>query len=148
MPRFIMALAVLIGLAGVSHGDMRTAQHDTRASEQQLETVIKTYGKRAIIRFILTQTSGRITLRVGKELRTFYGVPDPVYVTPRTIRMDLRALGVTVSELEQRLHQARPQDRSERSPLETHPLAQHARPRDRRAPRVPKAQPCEGSRPS
>ncbi len=51
--------------------------------------MIETYGKSAIIRLIVKKTSGQITLHVSNEFRTFYGIPDPVYVTPHTLRLDL-----------------------------------------------------------
>ena len=68
--------------------------------------MIETYGKPAIIRFIVKQTSGRITLRIGDEVRTFYGIPDPLYVTPHTIRIDLNVLGVTDGDLKQLLQKS------------------------------------------
>ena len=55
---------------------------------QQIEAIIATYDKPAIIRFIVKQTSRQITLHVGNAFRPFYGIPDPVYVTPHTIRID------------------------------------------------------------
>ncbi len=73
---------------------------------RQIEAMIETYGKPAIIRVIVKQASGQITLHVDGEVRTFYGIPDPLYVTPYTMRIDLNALGVTDSGLKQLLQKS------------------------------------------
>ncbi len=105
MPPLVITTAILVGLIGVSHG---ASQQAAPASVQQIEAMIETYGKRAIIRFILKQTSGQITLHVDNEFRTFYGIPDPVYVTPHTIRIDSNALGgVTDGDLKRLLQKSR-----------------------------------------
>ena len=103
MPRLLMAMAILVGLLGVSHGASPQA---AAASGQQIEAMIETYGKPALIRLIVKKTSGQITLHVGNEFRTFYGIPDPVYVTPHTISLDLNALGMTEGEFKQLLQKS------------------------------------------
>ena len=103
MLRLIIAMAILVGLFGVSDG---ASQQAAPVSVQQIEAIIATYDKPAIIRFIVKQTSGQITLHVDSEVRTFYGIPDPLYVTPHTIRIDLNALGVTDGDLKQFLQKS------------------------------------------
>ncbi len=103
MPRLLMAMAILVGLLGLSHGASPQA---AAASVQQIEAMIETYGKPAIIRLIVKKTSGQVTLHVGNEFRTFYGIPDPVYVTPHTLRIDLDALGMTEGDVKQLLQKS------------------------------------------
>ncbi len=71
---------------------------------QQIEAIIATYDKPAIIRFIVKQTSRQITLYVGNAFRPFYGIPDPVYVTPHTIRIDLLGGGMVILNSSYRSH--------------------------------------------
>ena len=103
MPRLLTAMSILVGLLSVSHGASPQA---AAASVQQIEAMIETYGKPALIRLIVKKTSGQITLHVGNDFRTFYGIPDPVYVTPHTIRIDLNALGMTHGDVKQLLQKS------------------------------------------
>jgi hypothetical protein len=70
---------------------------------QDVEGVIKHYGKYSIAEFILKNNSGRITLQIGNRIRQSYGSPNPEYMNAYTIGMDLNQIGATVPELNKAL---------------------------------------------
>lgn len=82
----------------------------------RIEELIHHYGKPRIIEVIMQERAAAITLEVDGHLRTFYGRPDPVYVTPRTILIDLGKMGWTVADLGRALAQEPAQKETKRSP--------------------------------
>ena len=98
MPSRIMMLAILVVLYGLSYGEIRISQRDTVSATKQIEMLIERYGKRRLIAFILKK-SGQITLDVNGKLQTFYGSPNPSYVTPQTILIDLDKVSISPNDL-------------------------------------------------
>lgn len=70
---------------------------------QEIERLITKYGKPSIINLILEERNNFITLSVGNELREFSGNPNGEYVTPRTILINIRDMGLTLESLEKAL---------------------------------------------
>ncbi len=99
MPSRIIMFAILVVLYGLSYGEVRISQGDTVSSTKQIEMLIERYGKRRLIEFILKKKSGQITLDINGKLQTSYGSPNPSYVTPQTILIDLDKVNISPNDL-------------------------------------------------
>jgi hypothetical protein len=103
MQRLIATAILLLGMLSVAHSDTATPlplQTFSHTEVQRVERFIHHHGKYPLIDFILQKRQRVITLDVGGTLRTFYGTPDPIYVTPYTILIDLAYLDTTFSAVE------------------------------------------------
>jgi hypothetical protein len=100
MQRLIVTVILCLCLSAVAYSDNSLPQTFSSIEVKRVERFITQHGKYPLIDFILQKRQSVITLDVGGALRAFYGTPDPIYVTPYTILIDLAHLETTFSAVE------------------------------------------------
>ncbi len=73
---------------------------ERKSETQMIKSLISKYGKRPIIELILNKRNLEITIRIGDKYESFLGLPNEAYVTPTTILIDLKKMGMVVRNLE------------------------------------------------
>ena len=80
-------------------------------SEQIVQAVVKSssdliehYGKDEIISKIMYLRRSRISIEVKGTLRNYWGLPDPAYISPRSILLDIQKLGMSLEQFATILH--------------------------------------------
>ncbi len=92
------------------HQSVPTSHIEARQLDE-IDKVIKKYGKHRIQSIILENQGYLITIQYDNILRDFLGVPDPKYINKYTISNDLRRMGMSVKKLEQLLTEKKSQIR-------------------------------------
>jgi hypothetical protein len=67
---------------------------------KRVQDIVNRYGKSCIQHVILEKNNGTITVSANGKTFHFAGIPDPQFITPETILLDLERMGTSPGELQ------------------------------------------------